>query len=117
MFGGAMPATLKSRLPQIIAEMEPEISGAMRVGAELIEGRAKERVPDAPPVGEGLVAAIHVEEADDGYSVVAGDSKHFYGHFLEYGTKRAAAHPFLVPAKEESEDEVLGLVQAVLGGL
>ena len=46
-----MPATLKSRLPQIIAEMEPEIRGAMFAGAELIEARAEERVHDAPPIG------------------------------------------------------------------
>lgn len=112
-----MPATLKSRLPQIIAEMEPEIRGAMFAGAELIEARAEERVHDAPPIGEGLIGAIHIEETDDGYSVVAGDTDHFYGHMLENGTSHSAPYPFLVPAKEESEDEVLGLVQAVLRGL
>jgi HK97 gp10 family phage protein len=110
-----MPATLKSRIPQIIAGMDPGVNAAIKAGAEVISERAKTLAPDAPPQGEGLVEAIHVEDAGDGGQyVVAGDSEHFYGHFLEFGTVKAPAQPFLIPAAEASVTEIEGLVNAAL---
>ena len=118
-----MPATLKSRFPQIIAGLDPRVNAATRMGAELIAARAKARVPDAPPIGRGLVSAIHVESTEEayagagtegGYLVMAGDQEHFYGHMLEFGTVKMGAQPFLIPAAEESRAEVAGLVSAAL---
>lgn len=110
-----MAATLKSRLPQIAAELRPRVNEAVEAGAEIIAERARARVPDAPPQGQGLIAAIHVEDAgSSGYSVLAGDAEVFYGHMVEFGTSHSAAHPFLIPAAEESREAVAGLVTAAL---
>lgn len=111
-----MPARLRSRLPQIAAALDPRVDAAVRVGAERIAERASERAPDAPPIGEGLVEAIHVEASDQsaGYLVVAGDDEVFWGHFVEFGTSHSGAQPFLIPAAEESKAEVVQLVSGAL---
>ena len=83
-----MPATLKSRLPQIIPEMAAKVS------------------------------AIHVERAGAAeYAVVAGDEDVFWGHFLEHGTTKMAAQPFLIPAAEGRIGDIEAAVTAVLRGL
>lgn len=108
-----MPATLTSRLPQITVEMQAKVAVAEKAGAELVAERARERAPDAPPMGEGLVEAIHAEQHPEG-SYVLTDWK---AHFLEFGTSKMAAQPFLIPAAEESTDAVAALVTAALRGL
>lgn len=92
-----MPATLKSRLPEI----ELALEGRTRVGLEHaaigIVARAKELVPVgyyAPHLRE----AIHYEEEPEGYRVIAGDTKTFYGHMIEFGTVKQPPRPFLLPA-------------------
>lgn len=99
-----MTVTLKSRLPQIASELQARVSAGTKAGAAIIEARAKERVP----VRSGrLKDAIHTEFKGSGdWSVVAGNRDVFYGHLIEFGTTRAPAHPFLVPALESSRAEV-----------
>jgi HK97 gp10 family phage protein len=102
----------RSRLPKIAAELAAKANGITEAGAELIVERAKERVP----VGEGEVHLrdhIHVEPAEDGHYVVAGDGETFYGHIVEHGSVNAAPHPFLIPAAEESRKEVQVLAYKV----
>jgi HK97 gp10 family phage protein len=97
-----MPATLKSRLPVIIVALPGATAAEAKALAEGIELRAKELAPDAPPIGQGLVQAIHTEPDEEGFRVVAGDEDVFYGHFVEFGTAQGAtARPFLIPAFEE----------------
>lgn len=94
------------------------MSAAVKQGADLVAERAKVRAPDAPPLGEGLVEAIHVErEGGAGYMVVAGDGDVFYGHMVEHGTSHSPPHPFLVPSLEESRGEIESLVCSALGAL
>ena len=100
-----------SRIPKITAEMIPKLEAATAAGAELIAARAKQRVP----VDTGrLRDAIHVESDDGGFAVIAGDTEAFYGHIVEHGGARTPAHPFLIPATEESREEVITLVTAAL---
>lgn len=134
-YGGAATtaAKLTSRIPLIIADLdETMLEGVLEVAERIAEG-ARQRVPDAPPMNEGLVEAIHVETGADlvkasevgfgadvqtaedlagnAVAVVAGDSEHFYGHFLENGTSRTPPRPFLIPAFEAERDsleEIIG---------
>jgi HK97 gp10 family phage protein len=104
-----MPATLKSRLPEIELALEGRTQEGLRKAADLIVERAKERVPIgyyAPHLRE----AIHVEEDPAGVRVVAGDQKTFYGAMVEFGTVKHAPQPFLLPAAS------LVLVAATVGG-
>ena len=113
-----MAASLKSRLPAIAAELRPRVSAAVSSGVELVVERAASKAPDRTPYGEGLVAAIHKERTGPAeYAVLAGDEDVFYGHFLEFGTTKTSAQPFLVPALEESKDDIEAIVTAALRGL
>jgi HK97 gp10 family phage protein len=113
-----MPATLKSRIPKIIAELAPRMDVVARTGAELIERGAKARAPDRPPIGEGLVEAIHVERDTVGsYYVVAGGDDVFWGHMQEFGTTHHAPQPFLIPAFEGQRDAIVGMAAATLRDL
>lgn len=102
----------KNRFPQIIAGLTPKLGAALQAGGEVIERRAKERVP----VDEGdLRDAIHTDrEGPLSVRVVAGNTDVFYGHMVENGTVRTAPRPFLVPAVEASKVEVVGLVNGAL---
>lgn len=112
-----MPATLKSRFPQITAELRPKVGMAVRAAAEVVEEEAKARVPIGPP-DVHLFDAIHVEREDVAeYAVVAGDEDVYYGHMVEHGTSHSAPRPFLIPAMEDSKDAAAALVTAALRGL
>lgn len=110
-----MSATLKSRLPEIVAELRPRVSAAVKEASEHVADEAKMRVP----VDTGdLRDAIHVERGGPAtYSVLAGDSDAFYGHMVEFGTSRTAPRPFMVPAAEASRAVAEAMVTAVLRGL
>jgi HK97 gp10 family phage protein len=88
---------------------------AARAGAELVEQRAKGRVS----VASGkLRDAIHVEREGLGeYAVVAGNKAVFYGHIVEHGGAHSPAHPFLIPAGEESRGDVAKIAAGLLRSL
>jgi HK97 gp10 family phage protein len=97
---------LKSRLPEIAAELVAKANAIPGAGAELVVAHAKDRVP----VDTGrLRDAIHVEESEGGHMVVAGDKQAFYGHIVEHGSRNTPPHPFLIPAAEESRKEIEAL--------
>lgn len=100
-----------SRIPEIIANLQGRLDAGMEVGAKIIEGRARDRVP----VRHGwLREAIHTDRGEGGYRVIAGDDRAFYGHLVEFGTTHSPPEPFLIPAFEESRDEAIGAVAASL---
>jgi HK97 gp10 family phage protein len=107
-------ATLISRIPEIIGSLDPKVKEALEEGAELIAKDAQTRVPVATGA---LRDAIHVEEIEDGYSVVAGDDEAFYGHIVEHGGVNTPAHPFLIPAGEARWADIEQLVEDVLEDL
>lgn len=112
-----MGATLRSRLPQVAAELRPRVSAAIKEGAEEIAEEARERVPvsDTAPHLRDRISVRRSGPAQ--YEVVAGDGELFYGHFLEHGTEKMEAQPFLEPAADAHESEVTDAVIAVLRGL
>lgn len=121
---------LKSRIPLIISTLDDRTLAAVKELADRMAEDAKERVPDAHPLGEGLVDAIHVEtEADysefargvsqtsQAVAVVAGDSEHFYGHMVENGTVHTSPRPFLVPAFEAERENLYAIARVYLANL
>jgi len=104
---------LKSRIPEIIAELGPAVEEATVAGADLIAESAKARVP----VDTGrLRDAIHVETGPEGAYVIAGNRDAFYGHIIEHGSAAYGTppRPFLVPALEENRIDVERLVSAAI---
>jgi HK97 gp10 family phage protein len=107
-------ATLVSRIPEIIASLPGEVKDALGEGAEIIAEGARERVP----VDSGALRdAIHIEEVEDGWSVVAGDAQVYYGHLVEGGGAHTPPRPFLTPAAESAWSDVLQIVEDALEDL
>jgi HK97 gp10 family phage protein len=99
---------LKSRIPQIIVEIQVIAEESTREGAETVRDSAELKLQPHRLSGR-LAEATHVERDEDenGYAVVAGDRDVFWGHFLEHGTSHSAAYPFLVPSLEENRKEIV----------
>ena len=95
---------LQSRLPEIIAALDPAVHAATIAGGEMVAEDAKRRVP---VVTGDLRDAIPVETTPEGAAVIAGDNKVFWGNFVEHGTATGAApHPFLIPALEDNRQSI-----------
>jgi HK97 gp10 family phage protein len=99
-----MAAKLKSRLPEIAAELAPKMDAVMATTARTVEAKAKARVS----VDTGrLRSRIHVERTGIAeYMVIAGDDQAFYGHIVEHGGAHTPARPFLVPSLEDTRREI-----------
>jgi HK97 gp10 family phage protein len=105
----------KSRLPQIAAELGARMDALTRTTAEIVEQRAKDRVPVA--TGK-LKNAIHVEREGVGeHMVIAGDTEVFYGHIVEHGGSNTPAQPFMTPAVEQTRAELRAIGARALKGL
>jgi HK97 gp10 family phage protein len=106
--------SLSSRIPEIAAELVPRLEAAVEAAAEQIAEGARQRVP---VLSGRLREAIHVEHDGLEASVVAGTPQVFYGNIVEHGSAHRGAHPFLVPAFEDSRESVMGLLSRALEGL
>lgn len=90
---------LKSRIPQIIAKAQRDAETVNAASAERIAQEAQGRAPR--DTGE-LADSIEAKPGeDDEYRVEVGV---WYAHFLEFGTSRQGARPFLTPAAEAERE-------------
>jgi hypothetical protein len=85
---------LVSRIPQIIRRVESQVDGVNQQSAQRIARDARGRVP----VRTGRTRdSIRAQRAKGGgWEAVVG----FPGQFIERGTARVAARPFMMPAAE-----------------
>lgn len=85
-----------NRIPQLIAAVEANARAGVVKHANLIASDARARAP----VETGFLrSSIHVESVSTGKeaNIVVGAD---YGLFVEYGTYKMAAQPYLNPALE-----------------
>lgn len=87
---------------------------ALRQGAEVLRKKISERAPQPPGAkyAKGklaksiVVSKIKRLKTGVKYMEVGPSEDAFYSQFLEYGTVKMAAKPFMGPAVEESPEEV-----------
>lgn len=101
-----MPATLKGDLTKRMRKGERKTATAVRQTAKGIAAGAQKRAPrDTNHLAD---ESIRVERIDDHQSVVivqtADETHPEYGHFVEHGTRHAAAQPFFIPAVEAERE-------------
>lgn len=112
--------TLSSRLPTIAAELRPRVSAAVKQAAEVIADDARARVELGPPP-DHIKDNINVQRKEAaGYLVVvdvADPKGRPYPYWVEFGSSRAPAYPFLIPAVEANGETAEQLVAASLRGL
>jgi HK97 gp10 family phage protein len=93
---------------------------AAKQGAEVIVQEAKRRAPVDTGTLRDSIRSKFVKRRSDSVTVEIGPGpKGYYGYFLEFGTSKMAARPFLRPAMDEcnqraAEETQHTMVEAVL---
>ncbi len=110
-------------IQRLLQTLPPEIF--VRVQQVLTNGtvRLAERARDLAPVRTGhLMASIRaelgeMEDMDERFAplMVVADTE--YASFVEYGTSKMTARPFMGPAVDEIEPQILAEVDAVLDSM
>jgi HK97 gp10 family phage protein len=88
--------------------------------SEEVRNRAKEEASRRAPVDtRKLKDSIIIQTVEDNELVteakVGPNKKAFYGMFVEYGTRRVKAQPFLRPAFDENQDKIHEVITEKLG--
>jgi HK97 gp10 family phage protein len=95
---------LVRQLERLGAKAEQVKKDALQAGAEIIQKAASEKAPkDTGKLAKNIVIS---DINEDGTVDIGPDPDRFYGRFLEFGTSKMAARPFLQPAFEENKDQV-----------
>ncbi len=103
-----LPPEIFDRVQQVLA------NGAIRVA---------ERARELVPVRTGhLLASIRpdlgdIEDSSEAFSPIQVVADTEYASFVEFGTSKMEAEPFLGPAVEEIEPEIMEEVDAILAEL
>lgn len=92
-------ATYTSRIPALLARVDAGVEAAVERSAQRVKAGAMARVPVGAPMLH-LRNTIRVRGEGHSREVVAGSRKAFYGHFVEWGTVKVRARPFMTPAAE-----------------
>ncbi len=101
---------------RLLALFREKLPSAVQAGAFLIENDAKVNCP----VRTGtLRRSIHtdVEQTDQDRVTAKVSPGVDYGVFVELGTRRQHAHPYLRPAFESRKQDAVQEVKAALGAL
>ena len=107
---------LKSRLTQIATALPHATDKAAQLIAELVEQTAVGGV--AVDTGALRTSIEIFGAAGSGERIVSAGQSLDYADFLEYGTSKAAAQPFMTPAGETGRRAAPRIVEkAVLGAI
>lgn len=93
---------------------------ALREGAEIVREDAARRAPrsklNKPHLADNIIkSGVKTDKGTGVKYIDVGPSKNFfYGLFLELGTSKMTAKPFMAPALEEKRDEIYGTMADVL---
>ena len=107
------------RLSGFKGKLKTKAKIALRSGGNVVANRAKEIIQEKGLIKTGTMRrSIHAEPVDEfgELSVRVGTSIEDppYPFWLEFGTRKMGAKPFLRPALDETEKEALKEIGAVL---
>lgn len=134
-----MSITIKDNTDEFLSAFEKSLENGLTAIGMTAEGHAKRKITDYPAVDTGrlrnsITFAISGEKANAptytdnkkgvyNYSGTAPDDKEKavyigtnveYGSFVELGTSKMPARPFLKPAATDHNEEYNGLMEAAL---
>ncbi len=95
---------------------------ALREGAEVLRREVSTRAPQPPSaryatgkLAENIVkTGVKTSRGGIKYVEVGPSEDVFYGLFLEFGTSKMRAQPFIAPALEEKRSEIFDTMAGVL---
>lgn len=110
---GVTVRVVSNRLPAISAQLRPLVANEVKKAVFDIEARAKARTPVRTGTLRRSIASVF---ENGGLTGKVGPSV-FYGKFVEFGTRRMGARPFMRPAAEAVLPRFAERVKAALRGL
>lgn len=110
---GVQIRIVSNRLPQISAAIRPAVAGEVKRATFEIEAGAKAKTPVLTGT---LRRSIHSVFSNGGLTGIVGPSV-LYGKFVEFGTRRMGARPFMRPAAEQVLPKFAAAVKRALAGL
>lgn len=110
---GVTVRVVSNRLPEISAQIRPAVANEVKRATLDVEAKAKAMTP----VRTGtLRRSIHSVFENGGLTGLVGPSV-LYGKFVEFGTRRMGARPYMRPAAEAVLPKFAAAVKAALAGL
>lgn len=104
-----MSCTFKSHAPEVLSKER----AAKAIGLEIIGGRAESYAKAACPVRTGnLRNSITHQQESENVEVIGTNVE--YGPYVELGTSRMRAQPFLRPAAENHAGEYESIMEMVM---
>lgn len=107
---------LMAQLQQMGRSVDGNVTNkALTKGAEFLQGHIKETAP----VRTGkLKANIIISDVKDNKINIGPDQQGtaFHGHFLEFGTSKMSAQPFMGPVFENKKDGAQEIMKDVIKG-
>lgn len=99
---------IQQKLKELGAKALPEVQQAIIEGAKIVQEEAQNRVRRRT---DTLADSITVDEPKEkkpgeAAAIVGPGKEGFYGMFLELGTSKMPAYPFLVPSLKASKRQV-----------
>lgn len=104
---------VSNRIPAMPAAIRTAVAAEVQKAAFQIEADAKSKVPVKTAT---LQRSIHTVMSNGGLTGTVGPSV-FYGLYVEMGTRRMGARPFMRPAAEKNLPAFAAAVKAALGKL
>ena len=110
---GVMVRVVSNRIPALPAAIRAAVAAEVQKAGFRIEADAKAKVPVKTAT---LQRSIHTVMSNGGLTGTVGPSV-FYGLFVELGTRRMGARPYMRPAAEKNLPTFLAAVKSALAGL
>ncbi|NTW04536.1 MAG: hypothetical protein HGA27_00275 [Peptococcaceae bacterium] len=115
---------LLQNLQQVGKKVSATENKALRAGADIVKESASKKAPRSKLNRSHLadnIAISNVKTQDGIKHIEVGPQKgdnspFFYGKFLEFGTSKMAAKPFLYPALIETRSEAVNAMAEVIRG-
>lgn len=115
---------LLSKLQQIGEKASRVENKALRAGAEILQKAASDKAPKSGRMKPHLKENIQMSNVKmkDGIKIIevgptrGSNDKFFYGKFLEFGTSKMSARPYLYPAMVETKGQVQNAMRSVIKG-
>lgn len=112
--GGKQLEKALKQLPGRIAKKV--VRGATLAGAGVVRKEAKRRVAFESGTLKKSISARKTDQTPTSVTYSVGPTtKGFYGQFLEIGTQHQQARPFLRPAFDEKQSEIVAKIEERLG--
>jgi HK97 gp10 family phage protein len=110
---GVSIKVVSNRLPALPAAIKTLVAAEVQKAGFQIEADAKAKVPVRTAT---LQRSIHTVLSNGGMTATVGPSVD-YGIYVEFGTRRAGARPFMRPAAEKVLPQFAAAVKSALAAL